>query len=70
MIISRSIHVAAKTMSHSFFLKLIYFILFLAALGLRCCTQAFSSCGEQGLLFVVVRGLLIAVASLVADHGL
>ena len=49
-----------------------YFILFyfLAALGLRCCTQAFSSCGEQGLLLVVVRGLLIGVASLVAEHGL
>ena len=31
---------------------------------------AFSSCGEQGLLFIVVRGLLIAVASLVAEHGL
>ena len=25
--------------------------------------QAFSGCGEQGLLFVAVRGLLIAVAS-------
>ena len=44
--------------------------LFLAALGLRCCTGAFSSHGEQGLLFVVVHGLLIAVASLVAEHGL
>ena len=44
--------------------------LFLAALGLRCCAQAFSSCSEQGLLFVVVHGLLIAVASLVAEHGL
>ena len=41
-----------------------------AALGLLCCEQAFSSCGERGLLFVVVRGLLIAVASLVAEHGL
>ena len=51
--------------------KFIYFIyLFLAALGLRCCTWAFSSCGERGLLFVAVRGLLIAVASLVAEHGL
>ena len=30
----------------------------------------FSSCGEPGLLFVVVCGLLIAVASLVAEHGL
>ena len=44
--------------------------LFLAVLGLRCCAQAFSSCGEQGLLFVVVCGLLIVVASLVAEHGL
>ena len=43
---------------------------FLAVLGLRCCAWAFSSCGEQGLLFVVVRGLLIAVASLVVEHGL
>ena len=46
------------------------FNLFLAALGLRCCTQAFSSCSERGLLFVVVRGLLIVVASLVVEHGL
>ena len=37
---------------------------FLAALGLYCCTRASSSCGEWGLLFVVVHGLLIAVASL------
>ena len=43
---------------------------FLAALGLRCCAQAFSSCGERGLLFVAVRGLLTAVAFLVAEHGL
>ena len=43
---------------------------FLALLGLCCCTQAFSSCGERGLLFVAVHGLLIAVASLVAEHGL
>ena len=35
--------------------------LFMAALGLRCCAWAFSS--ERGLLFVVVRGLLIAVVS-------
>jgi len=43
---------------------------FLVALGIHCCWWAFSSCGEQGLLFVAVRGLLIAVASLVADNGL
>ena len=50
-----------------FFLKnkFIYFIyLFLAVLGLRCCAQASSGCGERGLLFVAVHGLLIAVASL------
>ena len=45
-----------------------YFYLFLAALGLHCCARAFSSCGEQGLLFVVVRGLLIVVDSRVAEH--
>ena len=47
-----------------------FFNLFLAVLGPRCCTRAFSSCGERGLLFVAVRGLLTAVASLVAEHGL
>ena len=41
--------------------KFIY--LFLALLGLHCCARAFSSCSERGLLFVVVQGLLIAVAS-------
>ena len=44
--------------------------LFLAVLGLRCGARAFSSCGEQGLLFVMVHRLLIAVASLVAEYGL
>ena len=39
-------------------------------LDLCCCTQAFSSCGERGLLFVVVRGLLIVVASPAAELGL
>ena len=42
----------------------------MAALGLRCCAQAFSSFSDRGLLLVAVRGLLIAVASLVAEHGL
>ena len=51
-----------------FFFFLIY--LFLAVLGLRCFARAFSSCGERVLLFVAMRGLLIAVASLVAEHGL
>ena len=56
-----------------FFFKkhfVLFIYLFLAASGLHCCTWAFSSCGERGLLFVVVRGLLVAVASVVAEHGL
>ena len=53
------------------FFKINLFIsLFLAVLGLGCCAQAFSSCGERGLLFVAVPGLLIVVASLVVEHGL
>ena len=35
----------------------------MAALGLRCCARAFSSCSERGLLFVAVLRLLIVVAS-------
>ena len=42
----------------------------MVALGLHCCAQAFSSCGEWGLLFIAVCSLLIVVASLVAEHGL
>ena len=54
-----------------FFFKFIYLTyLFGAALGLHCYARAFSSCSEWGLLFVAVRGLLIAVASLVAEHRL
>ena len=44
--------------------------LFLAALGLHCCAWSFSSGGEQGLLFVMARGLLVLVTSLVVEHGL
>ena len=54
-----------------FFFNINLFIyLFLAALGLRCHVQAFSSCSERGLLFVGVHGLPIEVASLVAEHRL
>ena len=60
--------------SSSFFVvfKFIYLFiyLYLATLGLCCCARAFSSCGEKGLLFVPVCRLLIAVASVVAEHGL
>ena len=39
-------------------------------LGLRLCARAFSSCGRQGPLFIVVRGPLTMAASLVAEHRL
>ena len=49
----------------------LFVCLFLAALGLCCCAWAFSSCSEWGLLFVVeLLRLLIAVASLAAEHRL
>ena len=43
---------------------------FWPVLGLRCYTQAFSSCSELGLLFTVVGRLLIAVVSLAVEHKL
>ena len=52
------------------FIIYLFIYLFLAVLGLHFCARAFSSCGERGLLFIAVRRLLIAVASLVAEHGL
>ena len=59
---------AQKTL---FFKKIIYlFILFLAVLGLHFCARAFSSCGKRGPLFIVVRGPLTIMASLVAEHRL
>ena len=44
--------------------------IFLAVVGVHCCTQAFSSCCKQGLPFITVGGLLSVLASLVAQHGL
>ena len=41
-----------------------FIYLFMVVLGFRCCTRTFSICGERGLLFVAVCGLLIAVVSL------
>ena len=53
------------------FFKLINLInFFLSVLGLHCCAWAFSSCSEWGLLFTVVHGPLIAVASPAVEHGL
>ena len=43
---------------YSYFFLINLFIFFLAELRLRCCAQAFSSCGERGLLFVAGATLL------------
>ena len=48
------------------YFKIIYILL--VVLGLRCCAQAFSSCGERELFFVAVRRLLTTVASLAVEH--
>ena len=58
----------SSAVSFFFLYKFIY--LFLAVLGICCCARAFSSCGEWGLLFTAVRGLLIVVALLAEEHGL
>ena len=48
-----------------------FYLFILAALGLCCYAWAFSSCHKWGILFVTaVLGLLLEVASLVAEHGL
>ena len=53
-----------------YFKKYFIYLFIFRCVGLRCCVQTFSSCSEQGLLFLVVHGLLIAVASFVAEHRL
>ena len=57
------------TIKHIYDFKIIYFLFVLAALGISCWAQAFSRGGEQGLLLILVPGLLTAVASLV-EHRL
>ena len=55
-------------LNYFFFFNFIY--LFMAVLGLRFCTRAFSSCGKRGPLFMAVRGPLTIAASLIAEHRL
>ena len=47
----------------------LFFVFLMAALGLRCFMQAFSSWGVWGLLSVLVHRLLIAVSSLMWSTG-
>ena len=65
-----NLHCSIPTNFILFYFIYLFIYYFLAVLGLRCCAQPFSSCSERGLLFVAVRGLLIAVASLVAENEL
>ena len=48
----------------------LFIYLLLAVLGLRFCARVFSRWGKRGPLFITVRGPLIIVASLVAEHRL
>ena len=58
-------------MASFFLINLFIFYLFIfGRVVFFCCVRAFSSCGEQGLLFVVMHRLLTVVASLVAEHRL
>ena len=54
----------------SFFKKFLFISYLLAIPGLRCCTWAFSSSGEQGLLFLEGLGPLDVVASFIVEHSL
>ena len=53
-----------------FFLLKNLFIYFWLHWVASCYEHAFSSCGEQGPLFVAVHQFLITVVSLMAEHGL
>ena len=57
-----------KSESFCRFLKRILFIYLVVAFIALC--GLFSSCGEWKRLFVAVHGLLIAVSSLIVEHGL
>ena len=49
--------------------KILFIYLFLAALGLRCCVVSLVAV-SVGYSFIMVRGLLIVVASLVVEQRL
>ena len=52
------------------FILFIYLFIYLAVLGLHFCARAFSSCSEQGPLFIAVHRPLTVAASLVGEHRL
>ena len=62
---TRASLVTSDRRTFTYFFKVFFFFffdyyLYLAALGLCCYAETFSSCSKWGLLFVAVCGLLIA----------
>ena len=53
----------------SFFNKFILFYLFLAALGLRCCSRVFSSCGQRGYSLLLCAGFSLRWLLLLQSMG-
>ena len=62
---SKTLEESYDDKTHDFLKVFLKLYSVLAVLGLCCCTRAFSSCSEQGLL-----SSCSAQASLVAEHGL
>ena len=63
-------HILFIYSSGGFLNKFIYlFFFWLRWVLVAACRLSFS-CGERALHFIMVRGLLVAVTSLVAEHGL
>ena len=60
-------HSIPSSLSHEFLLQLFFVGV---VLDCHCRTWAFSSCSEQGLLFVAVQGLLICMASRLVARAL
>ena len=60
----------ARGCCHMLFFFFFNLFICLAELNLCCCAQAFSSCSEQGLSFIVVCRFLEEMASSVVEHRL
>ena len=60
----------SKSESFCRFFKIILFVYFWLCWVFIALCGLFSGCGEWKLLFVAVHGLLIAVSSLIVEHGL
>ena len=61
---------SSEALSKALFLKDNFIYLFMPVMSLRCYAGLFPSFSKQRLLFIAYHGLLITVASLVAENGL